>query len=131
MVIAGISCRFIRRNLTRIQNYFERTGPSYFGDEFMAYLQMTCTSAELLTTEVIQTGKVPTGNPFGRRTITPGKQVLVSLWAMATQEGTREIADQFDIANSSVLRTVVVRLMKAVSGLQQTEGIPNYFSHEN
>ena len=117
VAIEGVSCCFVRRNLTRIQNYFERTVASYFGDEFAAHFRMTRTTAELLTTEVIQTGKVPTGNPFGRPTIPPEKQVLVFLWAMATQEGTREIADRFDITYSSVSRTVV-RVMEAVCGLK-------------
>ncbi|KAL9962111.1 hypothetical protein ACROYT_G031184 [Oculina patagonica] len=78
---------------------------------------MTHTTAELLTREVIQTGKIPTGNPFGRPTIPPQKQILLFLWTMATQEGTREIADRFNVTYSSVSRTVV-RVMKAVCELK-------------
>ena len=41
VAIAEVSCCFVRRNSTRIQNYFERTVPSYFGDEFTAHFRMT------------------------------------------------------------------------------------------
>ena len=37
VAIAGVSCCFVRRNLTRIQNYFESTVSNYFGDEFAAH----------------------------------------------------------------------------------------------
>ena len=117
VAIAGVSCCFVRRNLTRIQNYFESTVSNYFGDEFAAHFRMTRTTAELLTREVINTGRIPLGNPFGRPSIPPEKQVLVFLWALATQESTREIADRFDITYSSVSRTVV-RVTEAVCGLK-------------
>ena len=117
VAIAGVSCCFVRRNLTRIQNYFESTVSNYFGDEFAAHFRMTRTTAELLTKEVINTGRIPLGNPLGRPSIPPEKQVLVFLWALATQESTREIADRFDITYSSVSRTVV-RVTEAVCGLK-------------
>lgn len=117
VAIAGVSCCFVRRNLTRIQNYYEATVSNYFGDEFAAHFRMTRTTAELLTREVVHTGGIPLGNPFGRPSIPPEKQVLVFLWALATQEGTREIADRFDITYSSVSRTVT-RVTKAVCGLK-------------
>ena len=66
VAIAGVSCCFVRRNLTRIQNYFESTVSNYFRDEFAAHFRMTWTTAELLTREVINTGRIPLGNPFGR-----------------------------------------------------------------
>ena len=81
VAIAGVSCCFVRRNLTRIQNYFESTVSNYFGDEFAAHFRMTRTTAELLTREVINTGRIPLGNPFGRPSIPPQKQVLVFLWS--------------------------------------------------
>ena len=68
---------------------------------------MTRTTAELLTREVINTGRIPLGNPFGRPSIPPEKQVLVFRWGLANQEGTQEIANRFDITYSSVSRTVV------------------------
>ena len=71
VAIAGVSCCFVRRNLTRIQNYFESTVSNYFGDEFAAHFRMTRTTAELLTREVINTGRIPLGNPFGRPSIPP------------------------------------------------------------
>ena len=89
--IAGVSCCFVRRNLTQIQNYFESTVSNYFRDEFATHFRMTRTTADLLTREVINTGTIPLGNPFGRPSIPPEKQVLVFLWALATQESTREI----------------------------------------
>ena len=73
VAIAGVSCCFVRRNLTRIQNYFESTVSNYFGDEFAAHFRMTRTTAELLTREVINTGRIPLGNPFGRPSISPEK----------------------------------------------------------
>lgn len=47
---------------------------NYFADEFAAHFRMTQTTAELLTREVIHTGRIPLGNPE--------KQVLIFLWAL-------------------------------------------------
>ena len=118
VAIAGVSCCFVRGSLTRIQNYFEATVSNYLADEFAAHFRMTRTTVVLLASrEVIQTCRIPLGNPFGRPSIPPEKQVLVFLWALATQEGTREMADRFDITYSSVSQTVA-RVTKAVCGLK-------------
>ena len=33
VAIEGVFCCFVRRHLTRIQNYYESTVKNYFGDE--------------------------------------------------------------------------------------------------
>ena len=70
----GVSCCFVRRNVTRIQNYFESIFKlsNYCGDEFAAYFRITRTSTELLTREMINTGRIPSGNAFGRLSILHG-----------------------------------------------------------
>ena len=73
VAIAGVSCCFVRRNVTRIQNYFESTVSNYFADEFAAHFRMTRTTVELLARDVIHTGRIPLGNPFGRPSFPPEK----------------------------------------------------------
>ena len=36
VAMVGVSCCFVRRHLTRIQNYFESTVKNFLGDEFAA-----------------------------------------------------------------------------------------------
>ena len=44
--IAGVSCCLVRRNLTRLQSYFESTVSNYLGDEFAAHFRMTQTTVD-------------------------------------------------------------------------------------
>ena len=47
--------------------------------------------SHVLCIGVIQTGRMPVGNPHGRPFIAPKKQILVFLWRIANQEPTRAV----------------------------------------
>ena len=55
IVVFGVVSCFMRRNLTRISDYFEQTVPSYLPDEFRQHFRMTRETYEILTREIIQT----------------------------------------------------------------------------
>ncbi|KAL9978418.1 hypothetical protein ACROYT_G015931 [Oculina patagonica] len=117
VLFSAVSC-FMRRNLTRIQDYSEVTIPRYLPDEFKSHFRMTRETCELLVREIVRTGDIPLGNPSGREVIAPQKQVLVFLWRIANQEPARAVADRFDITVSSVNRVFrrVVNATVSLSG---------------
>ena len=101
------------RSLNRCHGYFEETVPFYSIDEFQSHFRMKRTTFEILVREVVGTGVLPVGNPFGRQVIDARKQVSIFLWCIANQETTRLIADQFNVTYSSVSR-VVRRITESV-----------------
>ena len=55
---------------------------------------MKRTTVEILVREVVGTGVLTVGNPFGRQVIGARKQVSIFLWCIANQETIRLIADR-------------------------------------
>ena len=101
MVFSAVSC-FMRRDLNRIDAYFEVTVPTYKPSHF----RMTRGTCEILGSEVMNTGRILAGNTRGRELIPPTKKVLAFLWSMANQEPTILVADRFNITMSSVNRVL-------------------------
>lgn len=106
-----------RRSLNRCHGYFEQTVPLYSVDEFQSHFRLKRTTFEILVREVVGTGLLPVGNPFGRQVIDARKQVSIFLWCIANQETTRLIADRFNVTFSSVSR-VVRRVTESVLALR-------------
>jgi len=104
MVFSAVSC-FMRRDLNRIDGYFEVTVPNYEPNEFLSHFQMTRGTCEILCLEVMNIARIPAG---GRQLIPPTKQVLAFLWSMANQELTRLIAERFNITMSSINRVLQI-----------------------
>ena len=102
-VLSAVSS-YMRRNLNRIQGYFEVTIPTYAPSEFSSHFRMTKSTCEILCREIMNTGNIPVVNARGKQPIPPLKQVLTFLWSMANQEPTRLVADRFNITMSSVDR---------------------------
>ena len=67
----------MRRRLNHVNNYFEVTIPSYLSEEFKNHFQMTRETCEfeVLTQEIMHTGRIPTDNSSGRPAILPEKQI--------------------------------------------------------
>jgi hypothetical protein len=93
LILFAAASTFAKRNLNRIQGFFEQTIPTYSLDEFKAHFRMQKATSEIVTREIMATGNIPTGNPFGRHAIDPRKQILLFPWCMANQETTRIVAD--------------------------------------
>ena len=107
-----------RRSLmNRCHGYFEQTVPFYFIDEFQSHFRMKRTTFEILVREVVGTGVLTFGNPFGGQGIGARKQVSIFLWCIANQETTRLVADRFSVTYSSVSR-VVRRVTESVLALR-------------
>ena len=115
IVLAAIAC-FMRRELTRVNGYFEVTIPAYLSGEFENHFRMTRETCQLLTQELMRTGRIPTGNSSGRPTILPEKQILLFLWSVANREPYRTIADRFGVTMSSAYRAIR-RVMEGVIDL--------------
>ena len=113
----SMAALMVRRNLNRCHGYFEQTVPFYSIDEFQSHFRMKRTTFEILVREVVSTGVLPVGNPFGRQVIDARKQVSIFLWCIANQETTWLIADRFNVTYSSVSR-VVRRVTECVLALR-------------
>ena len=88
ILLAAVAC-FMRRELTRVNGYFEVTVPAR---EFKNHFRMTSETCQLLTQETKHTGRNPTGNSSGRPAILPEKQMLLFLWSVVNREPYRTIA---------------------------------------
>ena len=64
ILLAAVAC-FMRRELTRVNGYFEVTIPAYLSGEFENHFRMTRETCQLLTQELMTTGRIPTGNSSG------------------------------------------------------------------
>ena len=78
ILLAAVAC-LMRRELTRVNGYFEVTIPAYLSGEFENHFCMTRETCQLLTQELMRTGRIPTGNSSGRPTILPEKHTAVPL----------------------------------------------------
>ena len=115
ILLAAVAC-YMRRELTRVNGYFEVTIPAYLSGEFENHFRMTRETCELLTLEIMHTGRIPTGNSSGRPAILPEKQILLFLWSVANREPYRTIADRFGVTMSSAYRAIR-RVMEGVIDL--------------
>ena len=117
LILFAAASTFARRNLNRIRGYFEQTLPTYSLDEFKSHFRMQRATSEVVVREVMATGNIPAGDPFGRHAIDPRKQVLLFLWCMANQEATRLVPDRFNVTFSSVTR-VLHRVTKSLLAIR-------------
>ena len=115
ILLAAVAC-FMRRELTQINGYFEVTIPAYLSGEFENHFRMTREKCQLLTQELMRTGRIPTGNSSGRPTILQEKQILLFLWSVGNREPYRTIADRFGVTMSSAYRAIF-RVMEGVIDL--------------
>ena len=105
-IVFSCLASFARRNLNRIEGFYEATFPRYSPSEFQSHFRMTKTTMETVCREIVNTGRIPLGNVKGRPPIPPEKQVLLFVWCMANQECARLVADRFDVTMSSVDRVL-------------------------
>lgn len=88
----------------RIGGYFERIVPMYSEVDFKSHFRMGRSTMEILCQDIIATEMIPREPNRGRECISPDKQILMSIWMLANQEGYRQISDRFDVTLSSVFR---------------------------
>ena len=100
ILLAAVAC-YMRRELTCVNGYFEVTITAYLSGEFEYHFRMTRKTCQLLTQEIMHTGRIPSGNSSGRLAILPEKQILLFLWSVANREPYHTIADRFGVTMSS------------------------------
>ena len=88
----------------RITGYYEEIVPMYSDTEFKSHFRLNRCTLEMLCQELIATTLIPLEPNRGRECILPEKQILMSIWMLANQEGYRQISDRFDVPMSSVFR---------------------------
>ena len=94
ILLAAITC-FMRRELTHVNGYFEVTISAYWSGEFDNHFRLTRETWQLLTHEIMHTGRIPTCNLSGRPAILPDKQILLFLcWSVTNKQPYRTIVDR-------------------------------------
>ena len=76
LLLAAIAC-FMRRELTRVNWYFEVTIPGHLSGEFENHFRMTRETCQSMTQEIMHTGRIPAGNLSERPAVLPHKQILL------------------------------------------------------
>ena len=82
IIVFSCLASFARRNLNRIEGFYEATFPRYSPSEFQSHFRMTKTTMETVCREIVNTGRIPLGNVNLRLPIPPEKQVLLFVWCM-------------------------------------------------
>ena len=85
ILLDAVAC-FMRREITRVNGFFEVTIPAYLSREFENHFRTTSETCQLLTQEIKHTGRNPTGNSPGRPANLPEKQMLLFLWSVANRK---------------------------------------------
>ena len=67
---------------------------------------MTREMCQLLSQEIMHTGRITSGNSSGRPAILPEKQILLFLWTVANREPYLTISDSFGVTMSSAYRAI-------------------------
>ena len=80
ILVATIAC-FMWRELTRVNGYFEVTIPEYLSWEFENHFRMISETCQLLTQEIMHTGRIPTDNLSVRPAILPDNKYCCSFGA--------------------------------------------------
>lgn len=71
IIVFSCLASFARRNLNRIEGFYEATFPRYSPSEFQSHFRMTKTTMETVCREIVNTGRIPLGNVKGRPPIPP------------------------------------------------------------
>ena len=106
VILLAAVVSYMQRELTRVNGYFEVTIPVYLSGKLENRFQMTRETCQLLTQEIMQTGRIPTGNSSGQPTILPEKQILLFLWIVPNTEWYHTTANRFGVAMSSAYRAI-------------------------
>ena len=88
ILLAAVAC-FMRRELTRVNGYFEVTIPAYLSGEFENHFRMTRETCQSLTLEIMHTGRIPTGNSSGRPQFCQKNKHCCSFGVCTWQTGNR------------------------------------------
>ena len=95
ILLAAVTC-YMRRDLN---GYFEVTIPAYLSGEFENHLRMTTETCQLLTQDMMHTGRIPSGNSSGRPASLPKNKYCCSFGVWQT--GNRIARSTTSLANGT------------------------------
>lgn len=107
--LAPLLGTFHRRNLSRMSGFVEQLVPQYDFMEFRRHFRVTRSTADILINSLRRCAGIPSDSQDrrgGRAPISVEKQLLITLWVLASQETYRSVADRFGVCEASVYRTV-------------------------
>ena len=102
-----------RRDLAKVENFYEDVIPRYFPDIFRNYFRMTRETFQSLVESLACSTFFVQNNTGGKPMVEISKQVAIFLWYSSTLEILPRIADRFGVCGATVL-TVVRRVSNAV-----------------
>ncbi|XP_020296760.1 putative nuclease HARBI1 [Pseudomyrmex gracilis] len=88
----------------RCQKYVENVS-LYTDKEFQMHFRNKRNTFQFLL-ELLRPNLCKRSNRFGRKPITPEKQLLVAIWMMATPNSYRCVSDRFDVGKATAWRSV-------------------------
>lgn len=94
----------VRKERQKVERYVEGTIPMYYLDDFKRCFRMTRATFEVICENLGQFQELLPSWTEGRDHVTIEKQLLITLWYIATQDTTHNIADRFNVTESSVVR---------------------------
>ncbi|KAF5281931.1 hypothetical protein FQR65_LT14457 [Abscondita terminalis] len=97
----------------RLKGYVEEVIPSYNDRQFQSHFRMRRATFNFILNLIRPAIR---RIRYGRETIPPEKQLLITLWRMATPDSYRSICEKFDVGRGSALRAVR-RVTKAIFNL--------------
>ena len=106
-----------RRQHVRIAGFAEDVVPRYHPEDFRQHFRVSRRTASILVTALGHCRGIPRASDPQRRGILPvdvEKQLLVTLWFLATQEPFRSIGDRFGICNATAYR-IVKRVISVIN----------------
>ncbi|XP_020299186.1 putative nuclease HARBI1 [Pseudomyrmex gracilis] len=89
----------------RCQKYVENVVSLYTDEEFQMHFRIKRNTFQFLL-ELLRPNLCKQSNRFGRKPITPEKQLLVAIWMMATPNSYRCVSDRFDVGKATAWRSV-------------------------
>ena len=120
VLIALLSTIYRRSHRPRVTLFAEHTVPLFTLEDFRTRFRMSRGTFERLTIYLGNFPVIPTVHTRGKPPVEVGKQVMIAVWYLATQESFFSIADRFDISESTchgVVHRVCSALCQAVDVL--------------
>ncbi|XP_046401493.1 putative nuclease HARBI1 [Ischnura elegans] len=93
-----------RNKIPRIEGFVERIIPSFSSAEFQSHFRLLPETFEFLLGEIGES--LRRDSAWGRVPIAEEKQILISLWRLATPDSYRSISQRFGVGKATAVRTV-------------------------
>ncbi|XP_021355874.1 protein ANTAGONIST OF LIKE HETEROCHROMATIN PROTEIN 1-like [Mizuhopecten yessoensis] len=100
--VSYVAAMRARCDKMKVFGYYEEVVPLYQIDNFKTFFRVERHTFEFLCQQIGE--KLQYNNHGGRISISPEKQLCITLWYMGSQSNIHDIADRFGVTDFSVLR---------------------------